>query len=63
MLTYALISTQTMLVRSDIINKMNGFNENLRALEDYEFALRYAKDNEVGFVEMPLVRQILQRTA
>ena len=37
MLTYALISTQTMLVRSDIINKMNGFNENLRALEDYEF--------------------------
>ena len=61
MLTYALISTQTMLVRSDIINKMNGFNENLRALEDYEFALRYAKDNEVGFVEMPLVRQILTK--
>lgn len=63
MLTYALVSTQTILVKTDVIRALHGFNENLRALEDYEFVLRYAQNNFIGYVNEPLVKQFLSENS
>lgn len=55
-LLYPLISTQTMVVKKDEFIKENGFNEELKAYEDFEFTLRYARNHKIGFVGEELVR-------
>lgn len=50
-----LISTQTMLVRRTIFDKIGLFDTNMSALEDYELALRITKNYPVGFVTEPVV--------
>lgn len=50
-----LISTQTMLVKKEVIEKIGFFNEGMSNLEDYELALRIAKNFKIGMVEEALV--------
>lgn len=55
-LLYPLISTQTMVVKKDEFIKEKGFNEELKAYEDFEFTLRYARNHKIGFVGEELVK-------
>lgn len=56
LLLYPLISTQTMLIKTKEFIAAGGFNETLKAYEDFEFSLRFAQNHRIGFVEEPLVR-------
>ena len=44
------IGAPTMLMRKDSFMKVGGFDTSLRSLEDWEFAIRYSKYNEIGYV-------------
>ncbi len=55
-LLYPLISTQTIVVKREEFIREQGFNTALKAYEDFEFTLRYAKDHKIGFVQEPLVK-------
>lgn len=46
-----LIGTPTMLVRKECLDQVGYFDENLKALEDWELALRIAKEYRIGFVK------------
>lgn len=56
LLLYPLISTQTMIVRREAFLRENGFNETLKAYEDFEFTLRFSQKYTIGFVEDTLVK-------
>lgn len=56
LLLYPLISTQTMVVKRDAFLQEQGFNETLKAYEDFEFTLRFSRRNRIGFVEETLVK-------
>ncbi len=56
LLLYPLISTQTMVVKREAFLEEQGFNETLKAYEDFEFTLRFSRRNRIGFVEETLVR-------
>ena len=51
------ISTQTMMVRRDILNKLGGFDEALYSLVDWDCALRVSRLGDWAFVDEPLVIQ------
>ena len=51
------ISTQTLIVRRDILQDVGGFDEDLRALVDWDLMLRVAQRGPVALVDEPLVRQ------
>lgn len=51
-----LIGTVTMLVEREAFLETGGFNADLKALEDYEFSLRFARMYRIGFVEEVLVK-------
>ena len=51
-----LVSTQTMLVKKEVFEKVGFFNKGMSNLEDYELAVRIAKEYEIGMVDEPLVR-------
>lgn len=50
-----LVSTQTMLIKKEVISQVGFFNEGMSNLEDYELALRIAKRYQVGMVDEALV--------
>lgn len=56
LLLFPLISTQTILVRRNEFLAEEGFNESLRAYEDYEFTLRFSGKHRIGFVGEALVK-------
>ncbi len=56
LLLYPLISTQTMVVRRAAFLQEKGFNETLKAYEDFEFTLRFSQKHRIGFVEETLVK-------
>ena len=45
-----------MLLRKNVIEKVGSFYEDLPALEDYEFALRVAREYKIGYVKEPLLQ-------
>lgn len=49
------ISTQTMLLTRELFEEMGGFCSGLRALDDYDFALRVAKKYPIYYVDEELV--------
>lgn len=49
------ISTQTLIIRRNVIEKVGGFDETLPRLQDYEFAIRLAQCCKVGYISQPLV--------
>jgi glycosyltransferase involved in cell wall biosynthesis len=52
-----LVHTSTVLVRRERLEKVGGFNEELRiAGEDYDFHLRTCKEGPVGFLDLPTIR-------
>lgn len=56
LLLYPLISTQTILIKTRDFIETGGFNETLKAYEDFEFTLRFSQNHKIGFVENTLVR-------
>ena len=44
-----IIDTPSMFVRKQCFESLGGFREDLRALEDWDFALRFAKKYEIGY--------------
>ncbi len=50
-----LISTQTMLIKKEVISQVGLFHEGMSNLEDYELALRIAKKYPIGMVDEALV--------
>ena len=52
-----LVHTSTVVLRRERIEKVRGFNEELRLSgEDYDFHLRTCKEGPVGFVDVPTIR-------
>ncbi|MBR3516833.1 MAG: glycosyltransferase family 2 protein [Lachnospiraceae bacterium] len=47
--------TPTMVIRRDTFLTLGGFDENLRALEDWDLALRFAMQDRIGIVDQPLL--------
>lgn len=56
LLRFALIGTPTLVVKKKAFMEEGGFNESLKAYEDYEFTLRFARKHRIGFVEKTLVK-------
>lgn len=56
LLLYPLISTQTILIKTRDFIEAGGFNEALKAYEDFEFTLRFAQNHRIGFVQDALVK-------
>ncbi len=48
--------TPTMLIRKDKFLACNGFDEELKALEDWDLALRYSFKHPIGIVKEPLIK-------
>ena len=44
------IGAPTILMRKNSFVKVGGFDPSLKSLEDWEFVVRYAKHNRIGFV-------------
>ncbi len=63
LLLYPLISTQTMLIRTKDFLEEGGFNETLKAYEDFEFTMRFAKNHRIGFVQEALVKVNVQNSS
>lgn len=55
LLKTSLVSTQTLIVRADLLRRAGGFNPTLKASQDWEMALRLARLTRFAFVERPLV--------
>jgi glycosyltransferase involved in cell wall biosynthesis len=52
-----LVHTSTVLIRRERLQKVRGFNEELRiAGEDYDFHLRTCKEGPVGFLDVATIR-------
>lgn len=49
------IGTPTMLMKKDCFEEIGGFNSLLKCLEDWEFAIRFAEQFRIGFVNEVLV--------
>ncbi len=47
--------TPTMLVRRDVFIELGGFDEKLKALEDWDLALRFALKHKIGLVDKALL--------
>jgi glycosyltransferase involved in cell wall biosynthesis len=56
-LRQSLVSTQTLVARRDALLAIGGFDESLRALEDWELTIRLAQQGPFVFVDRPLVLQ------
>lgn len=57
LITTSLVSTQTLVVRRDVMLRIGGFDEEIRALIDWECMLRLAQAGSVACVDEPLVLQ------
>jgi GT2 family glycosyltransferase len=57
LLTASLVSTQTLVVRRDVLLDVGGFDEAMPALIDAECVLRLAQRGRFAFVDSPLVLQ------
>lgn len=57
LISQSFISTQTLIVRRDLLDRHGGFDEGLKALVDWELMLRIAPEGPVALVDEPLVLQ------
>ena len=53
----SIVSTQTLVARRDLLLELGGFDEDMRALIDWELMLRLAPRGPVACVDEPLVLQ------
>lgn len=49
------IGAPTIVIKKDAFWKIDGFDENIRSLEDWEFAIRASKFLKIDFVKTPLI--------
>lgn len=56
LLLHPLIGTPTMVVKTREFLEEGGFNEALRAYEDYEFTLRFSREHKIGFIGEALLK-------
>lgn len=56
LLKKSFIGTPTMLFRKEVLQEVGGFEESLKNYEDYELALRIARDYEIGYVDEVLTK-------
>lgn len=50
-----MIGAPTVVAKRDAFLKMGGFDISYKALEDWDFAIRFAIENEIGFVQEALI--------
>jgi glycosyltransferase involved in cell wall biosynthesis len=55
LLRTSFVSTQTLVVETDLLREVGGFNVTLKSSQDWELALRLARETKFAFVERPLV--------
>ena len=55
--TRFLLFNQVVAIRREVFERVGGFNESLRILEDYEFALRLSAEGSWGVIREPLVKK------
>lgn len=56
LLRESFIGTPTMLIRKEVLRQVGSFDENLKNYEDYELAIRIAKNYKVGYVDEILTK-------
>ena len=56
-LRYSLISTQMLVVRRELFETVGGFDEELKALVDWDLCIRLAQKGPFAFIDEPLVLQ------
>ena len=49
------VSTQTLIVKRDVFDKIGYFDEEMPRLQDYEFVIRLAQKEKIGYIACPLV--------
>ena len=49
------VSTQTLIVKRDVFDKIGYFDEEMPRLQDYEFVIRLAQKEKIGYIAQPLV--------
>ena len=52
---YNVMSTQTLIIRKNIFEIINDFDEEMPRLQDYEFAIRLVQKEKIGYIAQPLV--------
>lgn len=50
-----MIGAPTVVAKRDAFLEIDGFDTSYKALEDWDFAIRFALGNEIGFVQKPLI--------
>lgn len=55
------IGAPTILMRKECFLQCGGFDLSYKSLEDWEFVLRFAGKNQIGFIEEPLVDAYLSK--
>lgn len=53
--TRSVLFNQGIIIRREVLDKIGGFDENIRYLEDYEFPLRLSLEGPWAFIKTPLV--------
>lgn len=53
------VGTPVMFIRKECYDKIGGFDTNLRCLEDWEFAIRFSKLFEIGYIDDVLIHSFL----
>lgn len=54
LMRHAMVSTQTLMVRKDLLERIGGFDEAIRLGEDWDLAIRLARITKYIFIEEPL---------
>lgn len=49
------ISTQTLIIHKEVVEKIGMFDETLKRLQDYEFVIRICQKYRVAYIDRPLV--------
>ena len=49
------VSTQTLIVKRNVFDKIGYFDEEMPRLQDYEFVIRLAQKEKIGYIACPLV--------
>lgn len=56
LLSYNFIGTQTLMCKKELLNTVNGFDENLKRMQDWDIVIRLAKVTDFVCVKVPLVK-------
>jgi len=56
LLIHNTIGAPTILMKKTLFDCVGGFDEDMRSLEDWDFALKVAQKCEIGYIEEPLLK-------